>query len=203
MGDGAADGGGTVRSHPRRYRWAAAVAAVAAIVTLPQPAGAGTAARSAARTTGLAGGYWLVTATGSVFAFGTARYRGGLGQLDPARPVGAGNAAAGSAWVVGMAPAADGGGYWLVTLAGSVYAFGDAPYLGGVAQAGSIVGTDVVDAIVATPDGGGYWLMGQSVYAFGDATYLGSLDQLDPAFPPGGPNALHPQEAITAAAATG
>jgi hypothetical protein len=50
--------------------------------------------------------------------------------------------------VVGMAPTADGNGYWLVASDGGVFGFGDATYegsMGGEALAGPIVG------IVATP----------------------------------------------------
>jgi hypothetical protein len=60
-------------------------------------------------------GYWLVDALGNVFAYGNAPVLGGLpskyGLLD---------------WVVGIAPTATGNGYWVATLDGKVYPFGDA-----------------------------------------------------------------------------
>ncbi len=65
------------------------------------------------------------------------------------------------------------GGYWVVTQAGEVAAFGSAPELASLATAqphAPIVG------IAAAPDGKGYWLLGADggVFAFGDARFYGS-----------------------------
>jgi hypothetical protein len=67
-------------------------------------------------------------------------------------------------------PDHSGNGYWLVTSAGAVYAFGDAPVFG--SQPGG--GSPVVSA-VATPDGQGYWIVDAngSVWAFGNANAIG------------------------------
>jgi hypothetical protein len=77
--------------------------------------------------------------------------------------------------VVGLAPAANGRGYWLATGEGNVLAgFGDAvPY-------GTMAGTHLnapVMGIAATPDGKGYWLVAADggVFAFGDAGFYGSM----------------------------
>ena len=72
---------------------------------------------------------------------------------------------------VDIAATADGRGYWLVTDAGVVAAFGD------VSQRGRAEGSAIV-AIAATPTGRGYWLAGDDgqVFAFGDAPQLGGLD---------------------------
>jgi Chlorophyllase enzyme len=74
--------------------------------------------------------------------------------------------------VVGMAPTADGKGYWVASNNGTVWNFGDAAPLGGVSRLSS-----PVVAIAGTPDGGGYWLVTKagSVFPVGDATYHGSL----------------------------
>jgi hypothetical protein len=77
--------------------------------------------------------------------------------------------------VVGMAPTADGVGYWIASNDGTVRSFGHAPLLGGVSRLGA-----PVVAIVGTPDRGGYWLVTSagSVYPFGDARYHGSIGGL-------------------------
>lgn len=77
--------------------------------------------------------------------------------------------------VVGLAPTANGQGYWLATGEGNVLAgFGDSvPY-------GSMAGTHLnapVVGIAAAPDRNGYWLVGADggVFAFGDAGFYGSM----------------------------
>ena len=63
-------------------------------------------------------------------------------------------------------------GYWLVGANGTVYAFGDAPQLGGAVGSPS-----PVSGIASTPDGGGYWIVTRdgAVFTFGDARSYGSL----------------------------
>jgi hypothetical protein len=64
-------------------------------------------------------------------------------------------------------------GYWIVNAGGSVFTFGNAPYLGGL---NGSVATPVID-IIATPDGAGYWLVtaNGTVRAFGDAASFGDM----------------------------
>ena len=69
----------------------------------------------------------------------------------------------------------------MVTSTGNIYAFGDAPYLGGP-------GHGTVTSAVASPDGNGYWILlsDGGVSAYGDATNFGSppsanFNGLDPA----------------------
>jgi hypothetical protein len=74
---------------------------------------------------------------------------------------------------VGIASTPDGGGYWITTSNGGVFAFGDATFynsLAGVNLAKPIVG------IAATPDGHGYWLVASDggIFAFGNAPFHGS-----------------------------
>ena len=83
---------------------------------------------------------------------------------------------------VAVMPDASGNGYWLVTKAGAVYTFGDAPSYGAPAP------QDVpVTSAVRTPDGRGYWILFANgvVTNFGDAGNFGSpagqLGGLDPA----------------------
>jgi len=79
----------------------------------------------AARVTAETGaGYWLVTSTGQVYAYGGANNYGGLGGQHLNKPI------------VGMASTPDGGGYWLFGADGGVFAFGDAPFYGSQAAGG-------------------------------------------------------------------
>jgi hypothetical protein len=84
-----------------------------------------------------------------------------------------GNAAGLTAPAVGIASTPDGGGYWLVSANGGVFAFGDATFYNSLAGAHL---TQPIVGIAATPDGRGYWLVASDggVFAFGDAGYYGS-----------------------------
>jgi hypothetical protein len=123
-------------------------------------------------------GYWLVTSTGGVYAFGDATYYGGTtDHTDFAGKV-----------VTVTAAAADpsGSGYWLAFSDGTVQAFGGAwspesdPPIDPVAFN---VEFNPLTAIVPTGSGGGYWLVSSAgwVAPYGDATAQGSLegDHLD------------------------
>jgi NlpC/P60 family len=69
---------------------------------------------------------------------------------------------------VGIAPTADGNGYWLAGADGGVFSYGDAKFFG--SMAGRPLNKPIV-GIVSTADGNGYWLIGADggVFAFGDA----------------------------------
>lgn len=112
-------------------------------------------------------GYWLVTPTGGVTAFGRAQLHGTL----PGLKIGVND-------IVGMASTVDGGGYWLVSTQGAIYAFGDAPFFGSLP--GDKVKVSNILGIVPTPDGRGYWLFGSDggIFSFGDAAFFGSTGGL-------------------------
>ena len=65
-------------------------------------------------------------------------------------------------------------GYWAVDAAGAVFAFGAAPYLGGLNRG---PGHTPIVALAPTPTGAGYWIVDAvgAVATFGDAVNHGSL----------------------------
>ena len=75
---------------------------------------------------------------------------------------------------VGLAPTADGQGYWIGASDGGVFAFGDANFYGSM---GGQSLSAPVSGIAARPQGDGYWLTGSdgAVYSFGNAGFHGSL----------------------------
>jgi hypothetical protein len=107
------------------------------------------------------GGYWLVSADGTVVAFGDARYYGSTRSVPLARPI------------VAMAASPTGHGYWLVTANGAVFGFGDAHIYGSMGDRSL---NQPVVGIAATSSGRGYWLVSADggIFAFGDARYYGS-----------------------------
>ena len=63
-------------------------------------------------------GYWIVTSTGRVYAYGGASNYGGMIGRHLDKPI------------VGIASSPDGKGYWLFGADGGVFAFGDAAFYG-------------------------------------------------------------------------
>jgi hypothetical protein len=77
--------------------------------------------------------------------------------------------------VVGIAPTADGRGYWIASSDGTVLSYGDAPRLGGLPRSNlSTV------SMAVTSDHRGYWLAEAdgSVYPFGDAVNHGGANRI-------------------------
>lgn len=72
-------------------------------------------------------GYYCAKTDGSVFAFGDAKYAGGINNAGPG-----GKSAMPSGQSVTDLAVSSAGGYWLIIANGSVYAFGGAPYFGNV-----------------------------------------------------------------------
>ncbi len=90
------------------------------------------------------GGYWLVSASGSVAAFGDAPSYGSTAGAHLNAPI------------VGMASTPDGSGYWEVASDGGVFTFGDAQFYGSLGAQQVIY---PIAGIAIDPDGGGYWLL--------------------------------------------
>ena len=133
---------------------------VTAITAAGASPGATTGVTTAAPPTFDGHGYWMVAASGQVYAFGDATNFGSpTGLSSPA---------------VVIAHTPDGGGYWIATAGGGLYSYGNAPYLGTAAAAG--ISAPIV-GMVATADGQGYWMVGADgrIYAYGDAGDFGSL----------------------------
>jgi superoxide dismutase, Cu-Zn family len=75
--------------------------------------------------------------------------------------------------VVGPVGGSTTAGYWLVAADGGVFAFGDAPFLGGLG--GTRLNSPIV-GMASSPSGAGYWLVAADggVFAFGDAPFSGT-----------------------------
>jgi len=125
-------------------------------------------------------GYWTVSADGTVTAVDGAPFLGdtytyGITGLSGPHPL--------NAPIVGMAPTANGQGYWLVAADGGVFNFGDASFHGSVYTYG-ITGLSgphplnaPIVAIVPAPNGGGYLLIGADggTFDFGTVGFYGSV----------------------------
>jgi hypothetical protein len=103
-------------------------------------------ARLASATTvarlGSGTGYWVATADGTVYAFGTATLYGSM----HGKPL--------NAPIVDIVATSDGHGYWLVARDGAVFSFGDAGFvgsLGGKTLSASAVGMASSNGAVGTP----------------------------------------------------
>jgi hypothetical protein len=110
-------------------------------------------------------GYWLVQRGGGVSPFGSSTNLGMPFGTDVA--------------VAGVANAG-GGGYWVATADGGVFAY-NAPFFG--SQGGTPLNAPIV-GIASTPDHGGYWLVASDggVFSYGDAAFYGSVPGV---LPPG------------------
>jgi hypothetical protein len=117
-------------------------------------------------------GYWLVASDGGIFAFGDAGYHGSIPGAG-LNPAGSGLPHSLDAPIVGMVPSSDGGGYFMVSSDGGVFAFGDAKFSGSCPGIGGCNGAAV--AVMPDATGNGYWVVtaSGSVYPFGDAVNYG------------------------------
>jgi hypothetical protein len=106
-------------------------------------------------------GYWVVTANGSVYSFGSAAYHGGMGG----RPI--------NAPVTGSETTPTGNGYWELGRDGGIFSFGDAQFWG---STGAMRLNKPVNGMRRTTDGRGYWLVADDggIFSFGDARFFGS-----------------------------
>ncbi len=107
-------------------------------------------------------GYWVVTGTGHVAAFGSAVV---YSPQQPAHP---------EVPVVAITATPDFRGYWLLGSDGSVFAYGDATSFG---PRHDLHLKSPAVGMAATPDGNGYWVVARDggVFAFGDAAFYGSM----------------------------
>jgi len=150
----ATPGAACVKPANEAVQGAAVSIAASSVGTAPGGTGAGAGGQCA--------GYWVVTRTGVVAAFGSAALYGSLQGTHLKAPI------------IGIAPTPDYGGYWLGASDGGVFAFGDAKFYGAMGE--SHLNAPIV-GIAAAPQGGGYWLVASDggVFAFGDAKFYGSM----------------------------
>jgi len=122
------------------------------------PTGYGTRISDAAGTRNAAG-YWMVSTSGHIYAYGNARHLGGS-------PTNFGSE------IVAMSKMPNDDGYAMVSDTGNVYAYGSARHLGGspTGYSGKFVDIEM------TPNGDGYWLLTSAgqVYSYGTARHLGN-----------------------------
>jgi hypothetical protein len=106
-------------------------------------------------------GYYIVSPSGKVTAFGGATFHGDLSDTTLNAPI------------IAITATADGGGYWLLAADGGVFSFGDAGFYG---STGNMTLKAPVVAMATTPDGHGYWIIAADggVFNFGDAGFHGS-----------------------------
>ena len=139
-------------------------------VTVPNQDSGATAVAS---TPSGRGGWILYGESGLVVPFGDARW---FGDGTSLHHIGGTWPPFGSAidYFSGIASTPDGGGYWLVSYDGGVFAFGDAAFSGSM---GGEPLNALMIGIAADPGGHGYWTVAQDggVFAFGGAPFLGSM----------------------------
>ncbi len=138
------------------------------VVSLGPTAGAAVRASGSGGVAALTGipsdNFWLASAQGSVWDFGSA---GALGSVSG--PL--------NHPVVAMTPTKDAQGYWLVASDGGIFSFGDASFYG---STGSIALNKPIVGMAPTPDGKGYWLVASDggIFSFGDAAFYGSTGSI-------------------------
>ncbi|HEX7165872.1 MAG TPA: choice-of-anchor D domain-containing protein [Acidimicrobiales bacterium] len=106
-------------------------------------------------------GYWLFSARGHVFPYGTAQFYGAMGHTRLNGPI------------LDSIPTPSGEGYYMVGSDGGIFTFGDAAF------EGSMGGTPLnapVQSLVPDLDGSGYWLVASDggIFAF-EAPFRGSM----------------------------
>ncbi|MGH9088343.1 MAG: hypothetical protein ACRDYZ_09565 [Acidimicrobiales bacterium] len=106
------------------------------------------------------GGYWEVSSSGAVAAFGDAKCFGSLSGIALNKPV------------VGIAADPNTGGYWLVASDGGIFAF-NAPFEG--SMGGQPLNQPIV-GMAASASTGGYWMVASDggIFAF-NAPFHGSM----------------------------
>ena len=184
----------------RRQRWSRRVSGVASGVVVMSGLLAGVSPGVASAATGLSlgaptpsgSGYWLVTAEGAVYAFGGARYYGGMNGTPITAPI------------TGLVASPSGKGYWLIGRDGAVYAFGDAQFYGTPGSVGATLSSPVV-AGAAVSAGGTTGATGATgaTGPTGAIGPMGPMGLVGPTGAPGATGATGPTGATGSQGATG
>lgn len=132
-------------------------------LTIPTFSGTFTAALTGG---GSRAGYWMLSASGSVYEFGN--------LTDFGSP-----SLTGFVFALKIEPTPSGNGYWILASNGSVYAYGDATNFGNV-DTSTLAAGEGVRSLSATPSGHGYWVFTSRgrVLPFGDAAFFGDVSKL-------------------------
>lgn len=109
--------------------------------------------------------FWIATAQGDVWNFGSAQNYGTLQGTTLNKPI------------IGIAPTPDASGYWLVATDGGVFAFGSAAFFG---STGNIRLNQPIVGMSPTPTNKGYWMVARDggIFAYGDAAFYGSTGSI-------------------------
>ena len=142
---------------------------------VPSVAGNATGATTAAAATARSG-YWMLDSAGQVYAFGDALHHGDQAAVLRASPSFHGSMVKRHE-SVDLEPSPAGSGYWILSNAGVVDAFGDARGRVFIDRMPSLGGGEDATSISATPSGNGLWLFTSKgrVVTYGDAPYLGDM----------------------------
>ncbi len=111
-------------------------------------------------------GYWILGSDGGVFSEHVPFFGSRGGGQNPIEHID-------NAPMVAMAADPFNRGYWLTAADGGVFAFGEVPFLGGMAD--DPLSAPIV-SMAAHPSGKGYWLVGEDggVFNFGEAGFFGA-----------------------------
>jgi hypothetical protein len=111
--------------------------------------------------------YWMASADGGIFSYGSAPFEGSIGGHVLNQPI------------VGMAEDPATGGYWEVAADGGIFSF-NAPFYG---STGNLKLNEPIVAMIPTSNGSGYQLAAEDggLFAFGAASFDGNpISENDP-----------------------
>ena len=121
-------------------------------------------------------GYWMLGSDGAVFAFGGAQHHGDQAAVLRTNPSFRGSPNKGHE-SVDLEPSPSGDGYWILSNAGSIDAFGDARGRVFIDRSPALNPAEEATGIATTPAGDGLWLFTSKgrVLSYGAAGHYGDM----------------------------